>query len=123
MRRAAIAIVLVPRQNLIRLAQEHRDPSIRPTGPRPRAWLEVGRPASLDRRPCTVTRKSRGRTGSGRAGRLSWTCDACSMVVRTAGAGLRRLADVAVIDRKSTRLNSSHLVISYAVFCLKKKKE
>src|SRR5256885_6219859 len=28
-----------------------------------------------------------------------------------------------VTDRKSTRLNSSHLVISYAVFCLKKKKE
>src|SRR5256885_12338446 len=27
-----------------------------------------------------------------------------------------------VLDRKSTRLNSSHLVISYAVFCLKKKK-
>src|SRR2546426_8597624 len=27
------------------------------------------------------------------------------------------------IDRKSTRLNSSHLVISYAVFCLKKKKD
>src|SRR2546426_3828502 len=31
------------------------------------------------------------------------------------GAGAR--------DRKSTRLNSSHLVISYAVFCLKKKKK
>src|SRR5215467_15129730 len=28
-----------------------------------------------------------------------------------------------VEDRKSTRLNSSHLVISYAVFCLKKKKK
>src|SRR5256885_8812558 len=28
-----------------------------------------------------------------------------------------------VPDRKSTRLNSSHLVISYAVFCLKKKKK
>src|SRR5256885_9359475 len=28
----------------------------------------------------------------------------------------------ASLDRKSTRLNSSHLVISYAVFCLKKKK-
>src|SRR2546426_8180609 len=27
-----------------------------------------------------------------------------------------------MVDRKSTRLNSSHLVISYAVFCLKKKK-
>src|SRR2546426_1383806 len=29
---------------------------------------------------------------------------------------------VVIGDRKSTRLNSSHLVISYAVFCLKKKK-
>src|SRR5438034_6240705 len=28
-----------------------------------------------------------------------------------------------VLDRKSTRLNSSHTVISYAVFCLKKKKK
>src|SRR2546426_2854549 len=32
------------------------------------------------------------------------------------------LEAVVVKDRKSTRLNSSHLVISYAVFCLKKKK-
>src|SRR5256885_6232763 len=32
--------------------------------------------------------------------------------------GPLRLTD---LDRKSTRLNSSHLVISYAVFCLKKK--
>src|SRR2546426_3688162 len=31
--------------------------------------------------------------------------------------------DQALQDRKSTRLNSSHLVISYAVFCLKKKKK
>src|SRR5438034_2878382 len=37
--------------------------------------------------------------------------DACVMVRPTAG------------DRKSTRLNSSHTVISYAVFCLKKKKK
>src|SRR5437773_5082304 len=28
-----------------------------------------------------------------------------------------------ILDRKSTRLNSSHITISYAVFCLKKKKE
>src|SRR2546426_4847729 len=42
------------------------------------------------------------------------------LVVATAGYAwsLRRDAG----DRKSTRLNSSHLVISYAVFCLKKKK-
>src|SRR2546426_5133766 len=31
--------------------------------------------------------------------------------------------DQVLRDRKSTRLNSSHLVISYAVFCLKKKKK
>src|SRR5256885_7796219 len=30
---------------------------------------------------------------------------------------------IGALDRKSTRLNSSHLVISYAVFCLKKKKK
>src|SRR5258708_9245914 len=35
-----------------------------------------------------------------------------------------RLAEVrGVVDRKSTRLNSSHQIISYAVFCLKKKKQ
>src|SRR5690349_23797307 len=33
------------------------------------------------------------------------------------------LAAYAVEDRKSTRLNSSHVEISYAVFCLKKKKK
>src|SRR5437868_11320331 len=35
----------------------------------------------------------------------------------------RRRADREGKDRKSTRLNSSHVSISYAVFCLKKKKE
>src|SRR3989454_5449639 len=34
----------------------------------------------------------------------------------------RRASSRPTPDRKSTRLNSSHLVISYAVFCLKKKK-
>src|SRR6266850_4931264 len=34
-----------------------------------------------------------------------------------------RRADASHRDRKSTRLNSIHLVISYAVFCLKKKKK
>src|SRR2546426_3455576 len=42
------------------------------------------------------------------------------------GAGIaearQRPRPVPLADRKSTRLNSSHLVISYAVFCLKKKK-
>src|SRR6266550_8412164 len=38
------------------------------------------------------------------------------------GRGLRAPAPVHAPDRKSTRLNSSHGYISYAVFCLKKKK-
>src|SRR5207248_7570399 len=35
---------------------------------------------------------------------------------------LKRATDHGGLDRKSTRLNSSHRTISYAVFCLKKKK-
>src|SRR2546429_3707279 len=38
-----------------------------------------------------------------------------------AGAASAERGDAAAIDRKSTRLNSSHGYISYAVFCLKKK--
>src|SRR5215216_7289026 len=45
----------------------------------------------------------------------SWTMAALSRP-------MRRLAPP-VRDRKSTRLNSSHQIISYAVFCLKKKKK
>src|SRR5256885_12701233 len=37
--------------------------------------------------------------------------------------GCNCCGDFWFLDRKSTRLNSSHLVISYAVFCLKKKKK
>src|ERR1039458_3722063 len=37
--------------------------------------------------------------------------------------GLDNVVNLSVMDRKSTRLNSSHLGISYAVFCLKKKKK
>src|SRR5690625_7114197 len=35
--------------------------------------------------------------------------------------GYHQIADPDIRDRKSTRLNSSHVAISYAVFCLKKK--
>src|SRR5256885_11377381 len=48
------------------------------------------------------------------------------MQVRTTANKTLRLGfstSSASVDRKSTRLNSSHLVISYAVFCLKKKKK
>src|SRR5207245_11429610 len=41
---------------------------------------------------------------------------------RTDPGELTSLTDLGITDRKSTRLNSSHGSISYAVFCLKKKK-
>src|SRR5690242_21610436 len=41
--------------------------------------------------------------------------------VEAAERGAPAVARRAVLDRKSTRLNSSHMSISYAVFCLKKK--
>src|SRR5256885_12550077 len=40
---------------------------------------------------------------------------------RQGGLSGRRIAHLVQLDRKSTRLNSRHLVISYAAFCLKKK--
>src|SRR5690554_7378670 len=49
------------------------------------------------------------------SGKLAW------MLVETMAA--RQLTLYAARDRKSTRLNSSHVRISYAVFCLKKKKK
>src|SRR5256885_10437797 len=80
-------------------------------------WLHV-----LDCRPCgspwtgihlePQSARGPGRTASGHA-------------TRTAAADYGRAGYRPGLggDRKSTRLNSSHLVISYAVFCLKKKKE
>src|SRR5256885_6939950 len=46
--------------------------------------------------------------------------DFMTLALRHAEEAFAR-GDWPVADRKSTRLNSSHLVISYAVFCLKKK--
>src|SRR5690606_20658560 len=46
----------------------------------------------------------------------------CFSISRRYTAG-PNIGNVRVLDRKSTRLNSSHVKISYAVFCLKKKKK
>src|SRR2546427_2819079 len=52
------------------------------------------------------------------AGRDRPACRGRTASIRPTGPGWRRRR-----DRKSTRLNSSHSQISYAVFCLKKKKD
>src|SRR2546427_6821105 len=44
-------------------------------------------------------------------------------MVPVVGAAFLEGVEVGHVDRKSTRLNSSHSQISYAVFCLKKKKK
>src|SRR5256885_11011379 len=49
-----------------------------------------------------------------------WLIDARTLKVLRANAASESVTGYEA-DRKSTRLNSSHLVISYAVFCLKKK--
>src|SRR5258705_13172923 len=53
------------------------------------------------------------------AARCAYTASAPSSLSETSSSRHRRTPR----DRKSTRLNSSHLGISYAVFCLKKKKK
>src|SRR3712207_8099960 len=59
---------------------------------------------------------------------LGMTCDPVygyvqiPCIERNAMAAERAIAAAKYADRKSTRLNSSHANISYAVFCLKKKK-
>src|SRR2546430_12885045 len=58
------------------------------------------------------------RSSARRTGRL-----ACDLVDRIAGQRFPSQQVASRQDRKSTRLNSSHSQISYAVFCLKKKKK
>src|SRR5256885_8695817 len=53
--------------------------------------------------------------------RVSSPRPGCSTLTTSAPRSASAMAHMG--DRKSTRLNSSHLVISYAVFCLKKKKQ
>src|SRR2546430_8054271 len=50
-------------------------------------------------------------------------CGRAGPEVGRIGAGVIFAIEAADVDRKSTRLNSSHSQISYAVFCLKKKKQ
>src|SRR2546426_7560777 len=51
------------------------------------------------------------------------TMNRCPRSWNVGGGRVKPSTYVGLLDRKSTRLNSSHLVISYAVFCLKKKKK
>src|SRR5207244_9431058 len=94
----------------------------------PRATLfpytTLFRSESVARRSANSRRTSFSRIG----GRVSCPCSA-SAIRRSSGMLFHRKNDRreatsrSLRDRKSTRLNSSHQIISYAVFCLKKKKQ
>src|SRR5262245_64740847 len=92
-----------------------------------------GRPPRLTLFPYTTLFRSVGRAGDldAHPRRAPQAYDVQLLVIRggvqdgqaqgLAGGERRQQADHVVADRKSTRLNSSHLGISYAVFCLKNK--
>src|SRR5690606_41346965 len=90
----------------------------------------IQRPQPFTLFPYTTLFRSAKRAGCGAVagvGRISAACplpDNAESVVDQAGAGGDfpfHLGRQMGADRKSTRLNSSHVKISYAVFCLKKK--
>src|SRR2546427_2202752 len=92
-------------------------------------FLMIRRPPRSTLFPYTTLFRSRERRGG--AGRCAATGSGHDVQGRRRGAQSgrrqerdhRRQPHHAARDRKSTRLNSSHSQISYAVFCLKKKKD
>src|SRR5256885_6460606 len=90
-----------------------REPPLAP--PDVRVPAEGGSP-----RPGVAVRR-RARPASARLDGLARLPAPRRRQVRGGGRPPGRAARDRAVDRKSTRLNSSHLVISYAVFCLKKK--
>src|SRR2546426_12682157 len=79
-------------------------------------FLMIRRPPRSTLFPYTALFISQSLPSRGRS--ITSPCHSQTLHFRTAS---RASGVEAVRDRKSTRLNSSHLVISYAVFCLKKK--
>src|SRR5256885_10564114 len=82
-------------------------------------FLMIRRPPRSTLFPYTTLFRSQDHGHGSGAASCSGRCAVFSTLLpRGSADGVRCLRR----DRKSTRLNSSHLVISYAVFCLKKKK-
>src|SRR3712207_7429727 len=82
----------------------------------------IRRPPRSTLFPYTTLFRSRAGTAGERSQQLHAQTHCGDVRSPTTSGLVARLGDDAV-DRKSTRLNSSHANISYAVFCLKKKKK
>src|SRR5258705_1809581 len=85
--------------------------------------FRAGRPERREAKPFTIVIPPPNVTGSLHVGHaLNNTIqDILIRWKRMLGFHRMRMSWIVLLDRKSTRLNSSHLGISYAVFCLKKK--
>src|SRR5256885_7987345 len=91
----------------------------------PRHVLHFFSPYSLAALSCRYRRASSRAFSSLQAPSATSSARAAATAVRAERAASQKVSSAptaSLKDRKSTRLNSSHLVISYAVFCLKKKK-
>src|SRR2546426_3363245 len=88
--------------------------------PKPCALSRVGTPAHSTSAYLTHARIRFVPGWLWRGGGIGWPTVALAPILVKP---MRHNASALFRDRKSTRLNSSHLVISYAVFCLKKKKK
>src|SRR3712207_7477531 len=90
-------------------------------------FLMIRRPPRSTLFPYTTLFRSRRdpqrRRQAGRHGARLVAAAAGAFVRQAGRRGGRALTHMHEADRKSTRLNSSHANISYAVFCLKKKKQ
>src|SRR3712207_8485870 len=87
-------------------------------------FLMIRRPPRSTLFPYTTLFRSRPAPADARGGELILRCGGGERVNTEPAAGTPEAVPEmsVVVDRKSTRLNSSHANISYAVFCLKKKK-
>src|SRR5690606_41699375 len=87
------------------------------------SFLMIRRPPRSTLFPYTTLFRSPARPETGEAAQAAFDClfglDVLGPLYRAPGVEEIRVNR----DRKSTRLNSSHVKISYAVFCLKKKKK
>src|SRR3712207_6924544 len=86
----------------------------------------IRRPPRSTLFPYTTLFRSQGEPAGQAGGHLRVGCagaEAFQVPRRVAAQRLALAVRVGALDRKSTRLNSSHANISYAVFCLKKKQD
>src|SRR5947199_10805288 len=86
-------------------------------------FLMIRRPPRSTLFPYTTLFRSRSPPGGQGGGHPALRESAGNAVMTLRGIRTEHGLEGGELDRKSTRLNSSHLGISYAVFCLKKKKK